>query len=78
MPFSLAGGEKDPASDGGKAVEALAARMRRMGFSNLVSKVYPETRHESLNEVNRNIIMEDFAEWAENQLSVAKPIEMGY
>ncbi|WP_353645413.1 alpha/beta hydrolase [Mesorhizobium sp. WSM2239] len=65
MPFSLVGGEKDPASDGGKAVEALAARMRRMGFSNLVSKVYPETRHESLNEVNRNIIMEDFAAWAD-------------
>ena len=78
MPFSLAGGEKDPASDGGKAVEALAARMRRMGFLNLVSKVYPETRHESLNEVNRNIIMADFAEWAENQLSVEKPIKMGY
>ena len=65
MPFNLVGGEKDPATDGGKAVEALATRMRRMGFSNLVSKVYAETRHESLNEVNRNIIMEDFAAWAE-------------
>lgn len=39
--------------------------MRQMHFSNLVSKVYPETRHESLNEVNRNIIMEDFAAWAD-------------
>ena len=39
--------------------------MKRMGFSNLVSNVYAETRHESLNEVNRNIIMEDFAEWAD-------------
>ncbi|MBA3448821.1 MAG: alpha/beta hydrolase [Pseudaminobacter sp.] len=63
LPFNLLGGENDPATDGGKAVEALAARMRRMGFSNLHSKVYPETRHESLNEVNRNIIMEGFADW---------------
>lgn len=65
LPINLAGGEKDPATSGGKAVEHLAARMRRMGFSNLVSKVYAQTRHESLNEVNRNIIMEDFAGWAD-------------
>ncbi|WP_395450791.1 alpha/beta fold hydrolase [Aminobacter sp. UC22_36] len=63
LPFSLVGGERDPATDGGKAVEALASRMRRMGFSNLVSKVYAETRHESLNEINREAVMADFAGW---------------
>ncbi|PLP57902.1 alpha/beta hydrolase [Mesorhizobium loti] len=65
LPVNLAGGEKDPATSGGRAVEHLAGRMRRTGFSNLVSKVYAETRHESLNEVNRHIIMEDFAGWAD-------------
>jgi len=65
---NLAGGEKDPASDNGKAVSHLAKRMRAMGFSNLVSKVYAETRHESLNEVNRDIVMNDFAAWAETVL----------
>ena len=68
LPVNLVGGEKDPATDGGKAVEHLAGRMRRMGFSNLVSTIYPDTRHESLNEVNRNIIMEDFAAWLEGVL----------
>lgn len=68
LPFNLVGGEKDPATDGGKAVTALAERMRRMGFSNLVSRIYAETRHESLNEVNRDLIMEDFAAWAEEAL----------
>ncbi|PWK72746.1 alpha/beta hydrolase [Aminobacter sp. AP02] len=63
MPFNLVGGERDPATDGGRAVEALASRMRRMGFSNLVSKVYAEIRHESLNEINREPIMADFADW---------------
>ncbi|CAI2933936.1 alpha/beta fold hydrolase [Aminobacter niigataensis] len=63
LPFNLIGGAHDPATDGGKAVEALASRMRRMGFSNLVSKVYAETRHESLNEVNRDAVMADFAGW---------------
>lgn len=65
MPFSLVGGEKDPATFGGKAVRNLEKRMRTMGFSNLTSTVYDETRHESLNELNRDIIMEDFAVWAQ-------------
>ena len=47
----------------------LAARMTRMGFSNLVSTIYAETRHESLNEVNRDIIMEDFGKWADRILT---------
>lgn len=63
LPVNLVGGEKDPATDGGKAVAHLEARMKRMGFSNLVSTVYPQTRHESLNEVNRDIVMDGFAAW---------------
>lgn len=64
LPFNLVGGAKDPATDGGKAVDALARRMRAMGFSNLVSTVYADTRHESLNEVNRDAITADFIAWA--------------
>lgn len=68
LPINLAGGEKDPATDGGEAVEHLAGRLRRMGFSNLVSRVYADTRHESLNELNRDVIMRDFAEWVDGTL----------
>jgi alpha-beta hydrolase superfamily lysophospholipase len=69
LPISLLGGEKDPATDGGKAVGHLAGRLHRMGFSNLVSRIYAKTRHESLNEVNRDIIMDDFAAWADDVLN---------
>jgi alpha-beta hydrolase superfamily lysophospholipase len=65
LPLYLVGGENDPATDGGKAVRHHAERLRRMGFSNLVSTIYPQTRHESLNEVNRDTVMADFATWAE-------------
>lgn len=65
LPFHLVGGAEDPATGGGRAVGALAARLRRMGFSNLDSTVYGATRHESLNEVNRDMIVADFLRWAE-------------
>ena len=64
LPFNIVGGAKDPATNLGKATEHLAARLRAMGFSNLVSKVYAQTRHESLNELNRDLIMAEFAQWA--------------
>ena len=64
LPVQLIGGSGDPESQFGKAVEAMAARMRRMGFSEVTSTIYPQTRHESLNELNRDIIMADFARWA--------------
>lgn len=69
LPINLVGGEKDPATDGGKAVKHVADRLRRMGFSNLNSTVYADTRHESLNEVNRNMIMEDFGGWVDQALN---------
>ncbi len=68
LPINLVGGGKDPATGGGKAVDRLADRLRRMGFSNLVSTAYADTRHESLNELNRDAIMADFAEWLDKIL----------
>ncbi|TPL64296.1 alpha/beta hydrolase [Mesorhizobium sp. B2-3-15] len=65
LPVAIIGGEKDPASDYGRGITHLANRMRKMGFSNLVSKVYPGTRHEGLNEVNRDTVMDDFGNWAD-------------
>jgi len=69
LAFNLVGGEKDPATAGGKAVKNLEQRMKRMGFSNLVSRIYPETRHESLNELNRDMITAEFAAWAERAIA---------
>ncbi len=69
LPINLLGGQNDPATVGGKAVLDLARRMKAMGFSNLESRVWPETRHESLNETNRDAITEDFAAWAERVAS---------
>lgn len=63
MPIHLVGGEKDPATDNGKAVTALARRLRAMSFTDVTEHIYPETRHESLNEVNRDAITQDFIAW---------------
>ena len=65
LPFNLVGGAEDPATDGGKAVETLDKRMRGMGFSDVTTTIYPATRHETLNEINRTEAMEAFAAFAD-------------
>jgi alpha-beta hydrolase superfamily lysophospholipase len=72
MPFNLVGGGKDPATAGGRAVAHLSDRMAAMGFSNLRTTVYADTRHESLNELNRDLIMEELAGWLDGVLSDAR------
>ncbi|MBO6538469.1 MAG: alpha/beta hydrolase [Rhizobiaceae bacterium] len=64
-PLFLVGGEHDPSTEGGKLVTRFEERLQGMGFSNLTSKIYDETRHECLNDINRDTVMEDFAAWAE-------------
>jgi alpha-beta hydrolase superfamily lysophospholipase len=64
LPFHLVGGGKDPATAGGKAVRDLDVRLRRMGFSDVTTRIYPDARHECLNEINRDQVTADFVAWA--------------
>lgn len=70
VPIHLVGGGKDPATDGGRAVTDLARRLRKLGFRDVTGRIFEDTRHETLNEINRQGAMEDFAAWA---LRAVKP-----
>ncbi len=50
MPLHLLGGRDDPATDGGKAVEALARRLDALGFASVERVLLDGARHETLNE----------------------------
>lgn len=64
LPFNLVGGAQDPATAKGKAVKELEQRMHKLGFTDVTTKIYEDTRHEGLNEINREVLMQDFADWA--------------
>ncbi len=69
MPFHLLGGAEDPATGNGRSVDALAIRLRRMGFSNVASTIRPATRHETLNEQDSDTVMADFVAWADTVIA---------
>ncbi len=63
LPIHLQAGGQDPCSDKGRAVERVAERMRKGGITDLTFVVHPDNRHESLNELNRDKVMQDFVSW---------------
>ena len=66
LPFMLVGGEKDPATDGGKAVEdPRRGACARWAFRIWIQGFTPRPATKRLNEINRDDAMEDFVAWAD-------------
>ena len=66
-PFNLAAGAHDPVSEKGEGILALGRRLQSAGFTDVTTTIYPEIRHEGLNDVNRDTIMTDFRDWMEER-----------
>lgn len=65
LPVHVQGGGVDPCSNKGRDMRHLAARLEAAGLSDVTCAILPETRHESLNEINRTRTTADFVSWLE-------------
>ena len=65
-PIMLVGGGKDPATRGGKGVHWMEAHLKRLGFAHISKLVYPEARHETLNDIIAEKATSDFLSWADS------------
>jgi alpha-beta hydrolase superfamily lysophospholipase len=54
LPILLVSGTDDPLAGGGAAVELVAQRYRDAGVRDVSARLYPNARHELLNETNRD------------------------
>ncbi|MEM9734121.1 MAG: alpha/beta hydrolase [Pseudomonadota bacterium] len=68
MPIHLLAGADDPCSENGRAVENIAKRMESVGMTAVDYTLLPNTRHESLNELNRDEVTATFIQWLDAQL----------
>jgi alpha-beta hydrolase superfamily lysophospholipase len=64
MPIYLVGGENDPATNGGREITWLARHLKTHGLRRVTSRIWPKTRHETLNDSVRNEATAEFAAWA--------------
>lgn len=63
LPVYLFSGEKDPVGGQGKLSTKLFKKYEKLGIRDLTFKLYPDGRHEMLNELNKQEVYEDVAKW---------------
>ena len=65
LPVLITGGAVDPVGGAG-ALSRLADAYRKAGKTKVTLKLYPDGRHEMLNEINRDEVTRDILDWIES------------
>jgi alpha-beta hydrolase superfamily lysophospholipase len=68
LPILIIAGADDPAGGATGSVEALADRYRALGVRDVRVTLYPQDRHEILNELDREAVRTDVVAWLDAHL----------
>lgn len=63
LPIYLFSGALDPVGNAGSAVKALKDKLLKLNIEQVDMQLYPNGRHEMLNEVNRKTVYNDLLDW---------------
>lgn len=63
LPIYIFGGQDDPVGNYGVGIMNLARTYTALGIEDIASRLYPGGRHEMLNEINRDEVIQDVISW---------------
>lgn len=63
LPVFFIAGEEDPVGNFGKGVRKVERLFRKSGMKNVECRLYPKDRHEILNELDKEQVYADVADW---------------
>jgi alpha-beta hydrolase superfamily lysophospholipase len=63
LPVHIIGGAEDPCTNNGRDMIKLAVKLKNQGITDVTCNILEGTRHETLNEINRNQTTIQFIEW---------------
>jgi alpha-beta hydrolase superfamily lysophospholipase len=75
LPIYVFGGSADPVGDMGKSPTALVNAYRSLGIKDLEFVLYPDARHETLHETNREEVTDNLLHWIIRHCDAPKPLE---
>jgi alpha-beta hydrolase superfamily lysophospholipase len=70
LPVYIFSGTADPVGEMGESPMALSAAYRIAGLKDVELVLYPEARHEALNETNRDEVTESLLSWLERHCTM--------
>lgn len=68
MPVALFSGDADPVGNYGGGVRKVCNMLRRAGMKDVCIHLYPDMRHEVLNEVGRGEVYQDILSWCDEKV----------
>lgn len=68
LPLLFLAGGMDPVGNYGKAVNEICCEYKKKGINDVRMKLYPDDRHEILNELDKEQVYSDILRWLENHL----------
>lgn len=68
LPVYFFSGDRDPVGGNGKGVQEVADAFEAAGVADITCRLYPEGRHEMLNEINRDEVVADLVGWLDAHL----------
>ena len=74
LPVLLISGECDPVGEYGKGVKQVCADLKKTGHTDVSIKLYHDDRHEILNELDRETVMNDIIQWADSKVAAAEKV----
>lgn len=72
LPIYLFYGENDPVSGAKHSVEILRKKLQQAGVTEVSCRMYPNGRHEMLNEINRDEVITDTLNWLSNHFAASE------
>lgn len=63
LALFIISGDHDPVGGYGTEIKKFISTLKILQFNNIESKLYPECRHELLNELNKEEVYEDILNW---------------
>ena len=68
LPVLLVSGEDDPVGEFGKAPSVVYETFKNIGMEDVALKLYPNDRHEILNETDKLDVYHDLSNWLESKI----------
>ena len=63
LPVLFLAGSNDPVGNYGKGVTEVYNRFKKAGINDVSLKIYPDMRHEILNDIDRKMVYSDILDW---------------
>ena len=63
LPIYMFAGSKDPVGGATGSFDQLYNAYTELNIADVTKKLYPDARHETLNETNRDEVMQDILKW---------------